>query len=86
MPTSATATVDLYDLTPREVEVAMLAATGLQTKQVARRLGISFHTARHHMERAYAKLGVRNRASLVITVASGGVEPSESRLPRQEGI
>lgn len=76
----------LSPLTPREVEVAMLAATGLQTKQVAHRLGISFHTARHHIERAYAKLGVRNRASLVITVASRIVDLSESQLARQEGV
>lgn len=49
-------------LTARENEVARLVATGLGTKEIAWRLGISSHTARHHTERIYDKLGVRCRA------------------------
>src|SRR4029453_962226 len=39
-------------LTDREVEVIGLLARGLQTKQVARRLGISVKTADHHVQNA----------------------------------
>ncbi len=86
MPPTTASTLEIPGLTPREVQVAVLAATGLQTKQLARRLGISFHTARHHMERAYAKLGVRNRASLVITIVGRGVGLTTTSLERQEGL
>lgn len=53
-----------FDLTPRESEVARLLATGLAIKQVAGRLGVSYHTARHHAERIYSKLGVHGRVEV----------------------
>ena len=68
MSSTADLFLDRPELSPREAEVALLAAAGLQTKQVASRLGISFHTARHHMEHAYAKLGVRSRVALANAV------------------
>ena len=51
-----------YGMTPREVEVAMLIAEGCSNSTVARRLGISPHTARHHTQRVLGKLGVHSRA------------------------
>jgi len=51
-----------YGLTRREVEVALLLAEGCSNSTVARRLGISPHTARHHTQRVLGKLGVRSRA------------------------
>jgi DNA-binding CsgD family transcriptional regulator len=51
-------------LTRREAEVARLVGAGFATKEIAQRLGISGHTTRHHIERVFAKLGVRSRASL----------------------
>ena len=42
-------------LTEREVEVVGLLARGLQTKQVARALGISVKTADRHVQNAYAQ-------------------------------
>lgn len=56
-------------LTPREVDVARLITAGLPTKTIAFRLGISAHTARHHIERLFAKLGVRNRAGAAALLA-----------------
>lgn len=50
-----------YGMTPREVEVAMLIAEGCSNSIVARRLGISPHTARHHTQRVLGKLGVHSR-------------------------
>ena len=57
-----------YDLTPRECEVARLLATGLILKQVAGRLGVSYHTARHHAESIYSKLGVHGRVEVARVV------------------
>jgi DNA-binding CsgD family transcriptional regulator len=51
-----------FGLTTREVEVARLLAEGLTNQQLADRLGVSFFTARNHVERLLPKLGAANRA------------------------
>lgn len=53
---------ELYGLTPRESEVALLLAHGRSNAAIAAELGISTHTARHHTQRVLAKLEVRSRA------------------------
>jgi DNA-binding NarL/FixJ family response regulator len=60
--TAATQLQAGYGMTPREVEVALLLAEGCSNLTVARRLGISPHTARHHTQRVLGKLGVHSRA------------------------
>jgi|SRR5689334_12248515 len=57
-------------LTERETQVAHLLAAGKSTKQVAAALAISPHTARHHTERVYTKLGLRSRVALALALAS----------------
>jgi HD-GYP domain-containing protein (c-di-GMP phosphodiesterase class II) len=60
-------------LTEREAEVLALLARGLQTKQVARRLGISVKTADHHVQNAYAKIGVSTRAAAALFAMRHGL-------------
>ncbi len=48
-------------LTPREIEVLRLVATGASNKQIAASLVLSEKTVRNHVERTYAKIGVSNR-------------------------
>jgi HD-GYP domain-containing protein (c-di-GMP phosphodiesterase class II) len=48
-------------LTPREVDVLCLIARGASNKEIAESLVISEKTARNHIERTYAKIGVSNR-------------------------
>ena len=48
-------------LTPREVEVLCLVARGASNRDIAQALVISEKTARNHVERTYAKIGVSNR-------------------------
>ena len=60
-------------LTEREAEVIALLARGLQTKQVARRLGISGKTADHHIQNAYAKIGVSTRAAAALFAMEHGL-------------
>jgi DNA-binding CsgD family transcriptional regulator len=50
-----------YGLTTREIEVARLVAAGLSNNEIAERLGVRFFTARNHVERTLAKLGVTSR-------------------------
>jgi two-component system nitrate/nitrite response regulator NarL len=52
-------------LTPREVEVLAAIGNGLSNKAVARRLGISQHTVKFHVESLLRKLGAASRAEAV---------------------
>ena len=58
-------------LTPREREVASLAASGLSNRAIAERLVISVRTVEHHLEHAYQKLGVGDRGALAEQLGSG---------------
>jgi len=60
-------------LTEREAEVVGLLARGLQTKQVARALGISVKTADHHVQNAYRKIGVSTRAAASLFAMEHGL-------------
>ncbi len=51
-------------LTRRQAEVCLLLREGLMLKEIAGKLGISFHTADAHIRSLYVKLGVRSRAEL----------------------
>jgi DNA-binding NarL/FixJ family response regulator len=51
-----------FGLTARETEVAMLLAQGRSNVVIAKTLGISTHTARHHTQRVLGKLKVHSRA------------------------
>lgn len=53
-----------HRLTPREAEVVKLLAEGHSNKSVARSLGVSVHTARHHVARVLAKLEASGRAEV----------------------
>ena len=52
-------------LTAREAEVLAAVGAGLSNKEVARRLGISAHTVKFHLEQAFRKLGAGSRAEAV---------------------
>jgi DNA-binding CsgD family transcriptional regulator len=51
-------------LTPREREVALLAAAQASSREIASRLHLSVRTVDNHLGRVYAKLGVSSRAQL----------------------
>lgn len=60
-------------LTEREAEVVGLLARGLQTKQIARGLGISIKTADRHIQNSYAKIGVSTRAAATLFAMEHGL-------------
>jgi HD-GYP domain-containing protein (c-di-GMP phosphodiesterase class II) len=73
-------------LTEREVEVVGLLARGMQTKQVARALGISVKTADRHVQNAYGKIGVSTRAAATLFAMQHGlVAWGELPIPRPAG-
>jgi DNA-binding CsgD family transcriptional regulator len=65
-------------LTPRETAALGAVAQGLTADAVARRLAISPRTVHKHLERAYAKLGVRDRVSAVVRAGRLGLLPEEA--------
>jgi DNA-binding CsgD family transcriptional regulator len=52
-------------LTPREIEVLTAVGNGMSNKETARRLGISPHTVKFHIESLFRKLGASSRAEAV---------------------
>jgi DNA-binding NarL/FixJ family response regulator len=54
-------------LSPRELEVLQLMADGTPTREIARRLGISYSTVRTHVRSISHKLGARSMVSAVVT-------------------
>lgn len=60
-------------LTPREIEVLALLAEGASNKVIARRLGISVHTAKFHVGSLLDKLDAVGRTDAVAHAARRGV-------------
>jgi DNA-binding NarL/FixJ family response regulator len=60
-------------LTPRELEVLAAMADGASNKAIARRLGISFHTAKFHVAAILDKLNADSRTEAVTRAAQLGL-------------
>lgn len=63
----------LGDLTPREVEVWRLMATGLDNTAISRALDISLSTVKNYITSIFDKLAVRDRAQAVIAAYESGL-------------
>jgi DNA-binding NarL/FixJ family response regulator len=57
-------------LSPREREVARLAATGLTNREIAEQLHLSLRTVENHLHRTFTKLGVQRRRELAAVVGA----------------
>jgi DNA-binding NarL/FixJ family response regulator len=66
-------TAQLDTLTEREREVMALVAEGLSNAEIAERLVVSPATAKTHVSRAMVKLGVRDRAQMVVLAYESGL-------------
>lgn len=74
LPDSYAETAPLVEaLTPREVEVLHLLAEGLANKAIARRLAISDHTVKFHVNAILSKLGAQSRTEAVVRATRLGL-------------
>jgi DNA-binding NarL/FixJ family response regulator len=67
------ASKELDVLTEREREIVALVGEGLSNDEIAARLVLSPATAKTHVSRAMVKLGVRDRAQLVVVAYQTGL-------------
>jgi DNA-binding NarL/FixJ family response regulator len=61
------------ELTAREQEVLQLLAEGLPNKAIARRMGISEHTVKFHVNAILGKLGAQSRTEAVVLATRLGL-------------
>jgi DNA-binding CsgD family transcriptional regulator len=60
-------------LTDREIEVLRTLATGASRHEMAKRLCLSEHTVRHHLEHIYAKIDVKTRVEATLFAIEHGL-------------
>jgi DNA-binding NarL/FixJ family response regulator len=81
LPRSA-AGVRLEELTPRELEVLRLLASGTTNTEIAAELHISETTVKSHLGSIFTKLGLRDRAAAIVFAYEHGVVRPGDRAPR----
>jgi DNA-binding CsgD family transcriptional regulator len=64
-------------LSPQELQIAQMAASGLSNREIADRLFLSHRTVGAHLYRVFPKLGIVSRSELARALAS--VEPALTR-------
>lgn len=74
---------DRYRMTRRESSVAVAFGAGSTLAAIAASLGVSAHTARHHLERIYQKLGVNSRTQAIsrLREIEAALQPTPSDAP-----
>jgi DNA-binding CsgD family transcriptional regulator len=72
-------------LTPQELEIAMLAASGQSNKAIAQRLFLSPRTVGAHLYHIFPKLGVTSRAALRDALLASVPTPARLTDHREDG-
>jgi DNA-binding CsgD family transcriptional regulator len=70
----------LDQLTPRELQVALVLAEGQTTREAAAKLFLSPKTVDYHLRKVYRKLGISSRAALA-DVLAGPPEKDQEPIP-----
>ncbi|WP_211247470.1 ATP-binding protein [Cryptosporangium arvum] len=65
-------------LSPQELQIAVLASQGLTNRQIGERLFISHRTVGAHLYRIFPRLGLTDRRQLAAALAAGGLELTDA--------
>jgi len=60
-------------LTPTEIEITRLIATGMTTKEIASEKHVSFHTVMAHRKNIFRKLNIKNTSELIMYAIKAGL-------------
>lgn len=63
----------LAQLSPREMDVLRLVASGYSNKEIAAKLGLVVGTVKIHVANIYSKLGVSDRTQALVTAVKRGI-------------
>ncbi len=75
------------ELTPRDLEVFRLLATGMTNSEIATQLIVGETTVKTHVTRILMKLGLRDRVQAVVLAYEAGiVTPGDTSLPSRNVI
>ncbi len=66
-------------LTPRQREILLCMAKGLQNKEIGAELGMTEGTVKVHVKTILAKLDVANRTGAVVKAMRAGIVPRGER-------
>lgn len=77
--TGALTPANFGTLTPRELEVVGCASRGSTNKRIAKELGLSVHTVKNYLSRAFEKLGVSSRIQLLFYLTVRGQAEGRAR-------
>lgn len=70
---------ELTDLTPQQIQVAHMAASGLSNKEIGEKLYLSPRTVSAHLYRIFPKLGITSRSALRDALLATGVDEETTR-------
>jgi DNA-binding CsgD family transcriptional regulator len=70
------------ELTPQELQIALLLTAGKTTRETAAALFLSPKTVEYHLRHVYQKLGIHSRDELAQTLATQTLQQSEQASPR----
>lgn len=65
-------------LSPRELEVAILASKDMTNSEIATTLALTRRTVEAHLSRIFAKLGVTSRRAMATALTNAGYNPEET--------
>lgn len=71
----------LADLTPQELQVAVVVGQGHSNREVAAQLFLSVKTVEYHLNKAFLKLGLSRRGQLAALLAQQGASANPTRGP-----
>jgi len=68
-------------LSKRELDVVRCVSEGMTNRQIASHLALSEHTVKNYIFRTFDKLGVSNRAELILYAINHGHTPGSDPCP-----